>query len=1293
MSPADAESESVLFPKKKPKTTSKVQAIRAFAERLADLEAQKAEGFLAVLRGGEFDPGELNEYPSCLDVLQDYYRGIHEELAPVPPASELLSILWKATVADDNYDEVEDPYITWISCGALDPSDEPEGWPGWMPGLPLESQPAMGVKTVRAKKVALPDDEEGAKALKPKKEPKPKKEKPSPKTLREAFEDKLAKLDRGALIRPWMASKALRLIQTPSELEAWVARVEADRSLYRLVQKKPTDPEEWMPAVAVDTENYAVNGGASGLDTRIVHGQPQAAIAGICLSADGIEGLYVPLSHEDGKNLDPDVVRSILQPFFNRCLLRFFNQKYDREILQYALYGGYTFRPYPYCEDAQIEHFLLDPKSEVDEDTGSFESAGLKALAERELGIDQIELDEIAKVKIRALNPKTGKMGHRMVLAPFHWIPTELAVLYAAGDGITTWLLCEKMHEAAKKMRYVHKIDHELSDALAWVERQRPLIDVAALTKTVAWHREKLDQYRAELCEIVGNPDFNPGSNDQLARVLFEQLKLPVVKKSAKTGKPSADADVIEELLKRDKNHPFLTTLVKFREYSALHPDHLRYDPRDHTAKLTFKQCTVAGGRLAAEGGAYHKDGGFGLNPQAIVSVGGNLWVNARRLRLEDLPDLGEKFDPYAVAPMELDDLDPSCREKDKETKALKGLAVKRVVKNHIARYCGEWWSLTKDKPCVLDDGTEIPLDPPTKVDANEVVNLRSMFIAPEGYTYFTVDYSNIEMRVAANVSGEPKFIDEFLYGTGDFHTLTAKNVFPEFSDPNTSKARKKELRSLAKIINFALLYGGTEHTIYENMKATDPTITKERAAEMVRRYWEGVPKFAEWAQGMQAIAREHMLCKTRSGRVIDFKSAMRSQRIFKPTDEHYANYRNYWQLKRRGEELLKAKRKEEADKILAQAQELYLNKETGVANVGDYKKFLGKIQRVSVNAPLQGLAGDFMRAALGFIHRWAIRVGLGDILLVHATVHDEVDFSVKNEYVPFVLPRLVRLMKLRAMHAQMKWPVPIETDCEYGRSWDVKEHLTGDDGHSPAGYTKVPGLERYIPPVFDPQTVKALAVALRSNDLEAKEEVYAYLKATVHPRVHVNIPKLKDMEIKEAIDALVAILQLHEYWTIEEQDEDDPNEETLLNYQRRMGLAEGEPVQRPVIRNEVPPTPEVQDVKQEAPLDEQKGPFVKQEALEVKQDPPPTETPTESFPAPKVETNLVPKLINGIPQLRDLTMAEVTDLRHNHLGIGGQTVHVHLFTGELVRIDRVGSTEIPHEFLVMEENPVDAPS
>src|SRR5208337_4463273 len=86
-----------------------------------------------------------------------------------------------------------------------------------------------------------------------------------------------------------------------------------------------------------------------------------------------------------------------------------------------------------------------------------------------------------------------------------------------------------------------------------------------------------------------------------------------------------------------------------------------------------------------------------------------------------------------------------------------------------------------------------------------------------------------------------------FLEGDGDQHALTASKVFPQYNDPNSPQYKAKSLRALAKIINFALQYGGTEYTIYESMSKKDPTITRERAKQMVDDYWKGVPKFAEW--------------------------------------------------------------------------------------------------------------------------------------------------------------------------------------------------------------------------------------------------------------------------------------------------------------------------------------------------------------------------------------------------------------------------------------------------------------
>ena len=1264
------------------KAPSKVEAVKAYANDLRNMEVDRGHGYITTfLDSPTFNLQELvlehsnTEFPATIEILYSFWQehrdsGFQQEFEPL----FILRKAWEAAKASPCFEEVcadipeEKRYISWITGEYPEDITLPEGWPGWNPCDPMESQPAMLLKAVRVKKSSIPDDEDAAKALKPKKAPKAPKE-VLPMDLRSIFDRRLQELDLTTLTRPWMQTKALRLITTVEELRAWADRVLSDPSLRRECAKT----KEVMPAVAVDTETFGLFD-TSGLDVRIVNGQPQVDVAGICLSADGIEGLYVPISHVDGVNVDREAVRAILQEVFDQSLLLFFNSKFDREILRITM--GITFRPYPYFEDVQILHFQLDPKADLEEEVSSARSEGLKSLAKQELDIDQIELDEIAKIRVPSVTA-TGKKSTRLVLAPFNWIPTPMAVLYAAADGITTWMLWEKKRLEARKQKWPHHTDHDLVDALAWIERQRPLIDVPALLKTRAWHQENWDRIRKELAELVEIEDFNPGSPDQVARVLFEKYKFTVTKRSAKTGKASTDDEVIQGLLKMHPNHPFLEGLVSYKEYGALHPDHLHYDVRDHTARMFFKQCTVAGGRLAAAGGAYLKDGGFGMNPQAIKKVGGNHWVTARRLHLEDTEDLGEKFDPHSVSQLDLGDVHTSCLSKDGKTLGIKG-----VINNHLVRYCGEWWSIAKAEDSILISGLSIPLDKPSKVDANEVINLRALFIAPEGYTYFTTDYSNIEMRVAANVSKEPKFIDEFLTGSGDFHTLTAKGAFPEFlelqerikelkhQDPaghestiqgqiSEAKAKMKFLRGLAKIINFALLYGGTDHAIYKNMVVEDPTITPQRAKAMVEAYWRSVPKFDEWATTKRIIAKDTLTCTTTSGRKIDFRSAMKTMRITEPTTEHRSNARVYWDLKKQAEKLIKFKRQDEADVLLKRAQEMILNKDTGVANVGDYNKFIGKIQRVATNVPLQGLAGDIMRKALCLLHQWAIKTGLGDIFLLHSTVHDEIDFSVKDDYVPYVVPRVNRIMKLRKMHAQNKWPVPIECDCEYGKSWDVKEHLTGDDTHSPAGWTKVPGLERYIPSMFDPDTVKAVALSLCSTDKESREEGYAYLKTATHPRCHINITKLDGMGPREVTTSLIAILQLHEYWTIEEQDEEDPNDESMTDYQIRMGLAVGETPTRPEIVLIPSSTP--------LPTQEAKAPVVVEPIIEE----------------PKIFGP--PKLINGLVQTRDLTETEALEL-YDRLGIGSQKVTFVDYLGRICRWDGVACTEIPPDFLVLEQ-------
>ena len=1095
------------------------------------------------------------------------------------------------------------------------------------------------------------------------------------KSIRAQFRARMSEIDIEKLKKPWMSTKSFVLLDTEEKLVNYVDGILSDKSIWQDIRYDGN----LMPAVAVDTETH-------GLDTRIIierHPDGTATyhlnieIAGICLSADGMCGVYIPLFHEIGNNVPLEVCRRELQRLFDVSHLIFYHAKFDREVMRQTV--GIVFRDYPYYDDVQGLHFSNDPKAELDDDGFGMGGEGLKGLSRDLLGMEQIELEDIAKVKAeedltpeeirynaslpirraakksdfkdlgfqecskcggkdgklqlvltptmvgdeitgytshlecflstcntKDTGPKPIKKNPRVHYAPFMWVPTDIALWYAAADAICTWLLWQKERGEAYGRKLVHKIDGELIDTLSWMERQRFLVDTEAHARLVKWSNETKLRMKAELARIANeegwiedpdNPDskFNVDStNKDLPELLFK-LKGFIPTKFTDKGKPSCDAETLMDLLKIHPHDKFLLALDKYKEYVALHPEKLSYDKRDNSARIYLKPFTVAGGRLAAAGGKFDRDGGFNMNIQAIKTVGGNWWVKGDVLE----PDYIKEED---VEPREESELDPSCFQEAKDIKDDQGNTVPKdspdyakfatisgfhesngkwirqapgIMRNHIANFLG--FSICLVKSCTSCAHKHGVLIPKSRLDANQILNIRSLFIAPPGYTFFTSDLSNIEMRVAANQSMEEKFIKEFLEGSGDFHTLTASTVFEEFNDPNTSKARRKELRSLAKIINFALLYGGTEYTIYENMKKQNPDITMADTKKMVDAYWAGVPQFRAWCDAKQKTAREEKICETPTGRIIKFESAMKSLGLYEPTKEQMKNYFEYLKLRKAARELEASieKAEKQNDELMDDNETammkvelkevkrimdvLYKDPDSGVRNAIEYNKFMSKIQRVSVNAPLQGLAGDFMRIMLNKIRQWIMNEcpAVQSVVLVHSSVHDEIDYSVLNPYTPFVVPRITRKMKLRKFHQRRGWPVPVEADTEYGRSWDVAHHLTGDDGHKPAGWTQVPGMAEYIPADFDLDSINKLFRSCVSDKPEARERAKKWMETNLHPRACSAIKHIFEAKSpEEARQQLFATLHLHEYWKIDETpDDQDELLETLEQFEARCGL------------------------------------------------------------------------------------------------------------------------------------------
>jgi DNA polymerase-1 len=133
---------------------------------------------------------------------------------------------------------------------------------------------------------------------------------------------------------------------------------------------------------------------------------------------------------------------------------------------------------------------------------------------------------------------------------------------------------------------------------------------------------------------------------------------------------------------------------------------------------------------------------------------------------------------------------------------------------------------------------------------------IRRAFIAEDGHVLISVDYSQIELRVLAHLSGDEALIQAFR-DNEDIHDRTALKVFGA-----TSGLGEHELRRRAKIINYALLYGKTAFTL-----AKDIGVTQQAAQEFINAYFAGFPAVRTFIDDLLVKARESGVVKTMFGR------------------------------------------------------------------------------------------------------------------------------------------------------------------------------------------------------------------------------------------------------------------------------------------------------------------------------------------------------------------------------------------------------------------------------------------
>ncbi len=294
----------------------------------------------------------------------------------------------------------------------------------------------------------------------------------------------------------------------------------------------------------------------------------------------------------------------------------------------------------------------------------------------------------------------------------------------------------------------VVELDLSMIDVLNRMRERGILVDRDILAKLSDDFGLKLEKITSEIYENTGH-EFNINSPKQLAEVLFDELKLPVVKRT-KTGR-STDEEVLQEL---SSGSIVAEKVLEFRELYKLKSTYVdalpKYIKEDNRIHSTLSLDVAATGRLSSS--------------------------------------------------------DPN----------LQNIPVK-----------GQW-------------GTAI----------------RKAFIPAPGYVFLSADYSQIELRILAHLTGDAS-MKAIFEENRDIHSSTAALIF----NLPLEQVSKDQRRS-AKTINFGLMYGMGAHALSRDLK-----ITFSQAQLFIKAYFDAFPKVKKWMDGVLIEGREKGYVETVLGR------------------------------------------------------------------------------------------------------------------------------------------------------------------------------------------------------------------------------------------------------------------------------------------------------------------------------------------------------------------------------------------------------------------------------------------
>lgn len=289
------------------------------------------------------------------------------------------------------------------------------------------------------------------------------------------------------------------------------------------------------------------------------------------------EAFYVPVRAPQGElQLDPQATLTILRPILEEPEIEKVGQnlKYDIVVLRNV---GVELRGVAF--DTMVADYLLVPGER---------SHNMDDLASRYLNHNTIPIKQLVG---------SGKKQIGM-----DEVPVDKVAQYAAQNAdvpLRLSAILEKKLETEGLDELFGSLELPLIEVLAELEFNGIKVDVDRLRELSDRYGERMAKLETEIYELAEG-EFNIDSPKQLSKILFEQLGLPVLKKT-KTG-PSTDAEVLGQLA---KEHPLPAKIIEYRQNAKLKSTYVDalptlVHPKTGRVHTSFKQDVAATGRLSS---------------------------------------------------------------------------------------------------------------------------------------------------------------------------------------------------------------------------------------------------------------------------------------------------------------------------------------------------------------------------------------------------------------------------------------------------------------------------------------------------------------------------------------------------------------------------------------------------------------------------------------------------------------------------------------------------------------------